>query len=77
MEREKIMRKILERMGEVLVARKSELIELIKGDVNPEDPRDVVDNITRMLTQNGLITPLYACETTFAITQKGMKEVSR
>ena len=74
MERDKITKKILERMAEVLVARKTELVKLVKNDINPEDPRDVVDNITKMLVQSGLITPLYACETTFAITQKGMKE---
>ena len=77
MEQEKLARKILERMGEVLVARKSELVELIKNDVNPENPKTVVDMITRMLAQKGLVTPLYACETTFAITKKGMKEISK
>jgi predicted transcriptional regulator len=77
MEQEKLTRKILERMTEVLVARKSELVELIKNDVNPENPKTVVDMITKMLAQRGLITPLYACETTFAITQKGMKEINR
>jgi hypothetical protein len=77
MEQEKLTRKILERMGEVLVARKSELVELIKNDVNPENPKTVVDMITRMLAQKGLVTPLYTCETTFAITKRGMKEISK
>lgn len=77
MEQEKLTRKILERMGEVLVARKSELVELIKNDVNPENPKTVVDMITRMLAQKGLVTRLYACETTFAITKRGMKEINK
>ncbi len=77
MEQEKLTRKILQRMSEVLVARKSELVELIKNDVNPENPRTVVDMITKMLVQRGLIMPLYACETTFAITKNGMKETNK
>ena len=62
-------------MGEKLVARKSELIECVKGDVkgNPHSPKEVVDSITKMLVQKGFITPIYASETTFAITQKGMR----
>jgi sigma54-dependent transcription regulator len=77
MEQEKLTKKIMERMAEVLVARKSELVELIKNDVNPESPKTVVDMITKMLVQRGLITTLYACETTFAITQRGMREINR
>ena len=77
MDQEKLTKKILERMGEVLVARKSELVELIKGDLNPENPKTVVDMITKMLIQKGLITPLYACESSFAITKRGMKEINK
>jgi len=77
MEQEKLTKKILQRMGEVLVARKSELVELIKNDVNPEGPKAVVEMITKMLIQKGLITPLYTCETTFAITKNGMKEINK
>ena len=68
-----ITKKIIERMKEVLVARKTELIDFVKGDINPEDPKTVVGNILNELTQKGLITPLYASESTFAITQKGMR----
>jgi len=77
MEQEKLTKKILQRMGEVLVARKSELVELIKNDINPESPKVAVEMITKMLIQKGLITPLYACETTFAITKSGMKEINK
>jgi hypothetical protein len=77
MEQDKLTRKILVRMGEVLVARRSELVELIKNDVNPENPKTVVEMITKMLVQRGLITPIYACETTFAITKAGMKEINK
>lgn len=64
-------------MREKLVARKSELLEFVKGDIkgNPHSPRSVVDSITQELIQKGLIIPLYATETTFAITQKGMRKV--
>jgi len=72
---EKIEKKIMKLMKEKLVARKSELIEYIKGDItgNPHSPKNVVDSITKTLIQRGFITPLYASETTFAITQKGMR----
>ena len=74
---EKITKKIMKLMGEKLVARKSELIECVKGDIkgNPHNPKSVVDSITKILVQRGLITSIYASETTFAITQKGMREV--
>jgi len=68
---------ILKRIGEALVIRKSELVNFMKGKTNPGSPKDVVNSVTKMLTQRGLITPLYASESTFAITQKGMKELSR
>jgi hypothetical protein len=70
---EKIQRKIMKIMKEKLVARKSELIECVKGDINPHDPKKIVDSITKTLVQRGFIVPLYASETTFAITQKGMR----
>jgi hypothetical protein len=74
---EKIIEKIMKFMGEKLVARKSELLEFVKNDIkgNPHSPKVVVDSITKMLVQRDLIIPLYASETTFAITQKGMREV--
>jgi hypothetical protein len=74
---EEVEKKIMNMMGEKLVARKTELIELVKGDIkgNPHSPREVVDNITKNLIQRGFIIPLYASETTFAITQKGMRTV--
>ena len=70
-----IEKKILKKFGESLVVRKSELVNHIKGDVNPENPRTVVDSIIQKLIQQNLITPLYASESTFAITQKGMKDL--
>ncbi len=68
-----ISKKIIDRMKEVLVARKSELIDFVKGDINPENPKTVVDSILKELVQKGLLMPLYASESTFAITQKGIK----
>lgn len=57
------------------MVRKSELVNHIKNDVNPDDPRKVVDSVIQKLVQQKLITPLYASESTFAITQQGMKEL--
>ena len=73
---ENIIKKIMELMAEKLVARKSELIEYVKKDIkgNPHNPKEVVDSITKMLVQRGSITTIYASETTFAITQKGIRE---
>ena len=72
---EKIEKKIMKIMKEKLVARKSELIEHVKRDVtgNPHSPKSVVDSITKTLVQRGFILPLYTSETTFAITQKGIR----
>ena len=74
---ENVEKKILKIMSEKLVVRKTELIDLVRGDIkgNPHSPKNVVDNITKTLVQRRLIVPLYASETTFAITQKGMRVV--
>jgi hypothetical protein len=69
-----ITHKVLQKFKDSLVVRKSELIDLVRNEIkNPEDPRSVIDMITKMLVQKGWITPLYASESTFAITQRGMK----
>lgn len=74
---ENVIKKIMELMAEKLVVRRSELIEYVKKDIkgNPHSPREVVDSITKMLIQKGFITSIYASESTFAITQKGIREV--
>jgi hypothetical protein len=74
---EEIEKKIMKMMSEKLVARKSELIEHVKRGIkgNPHSPKSVVDSVTKELVQKGYIIPLYASETTFAITQKGIREV--
>lgn len=68
-----VEKKILEKMGEMLVARKTELIQFVQDDV--KNPKDVVGVVLNSLIQKKLITPVYASESTFAITQKGMKQV--
>ena len=68
-----VEKKILERMAKSLVARKSELIEYLKKERGVS--RTVVETSINSLISKGLISPIYACETTFAITQKGIKEV--
>lgn len=70
-----IEKKILKKMSESLVMRKSELIEFLNGEEKVSE--SVVNSITRLLVQKGLITKVYATESTFAITQKGIKEVNR
>ena len=70
-----INRKILDKFKEKLVVNKNELIDLIKDDVkNPGNPRKVIDAMTKMLVQKKMIIPLYTSESTFAITQRGIKE---
>lgn len=69
-----ITHKVLKKFKESLVVTKSELIQLVKNDIkNPEDPRNVIDAVTKMFVQKGWIIPLYASRSTFAITQKGIK----
>jgi len=75
MDYEMINRKILDKFKEKLVVNKNELIDLIKDDVkNPGNPRKVIDAMTKMLVQKKMIIPLYTSESTFAITQRGIKE---
>lgn len=70
-----ITQKVLNKFKEKLVVRKSELVDLMRDDLkNPGNPRKVIDAITKMLVQKKLITPVYASESTFAITQRGMKD---
>ena len=74
MDYDTITQKVLKKFKEKLVVRKSELVDLIRDDLkNPGNPRKVIDMITKMLVQKKLITPVYASESTFAITQRGMK----
>ena len=68
-----IEKKILERMCQNLVVRKSELIQFVRDDT--KNPRDMVDVVTKSLITKGLIISVYASETTFAVTQRGMKHM--
>ncbi len=60
-------KKILKKLSESLVANKSELVEVAKDNGN-------IDSAISSLVENELIIPLYGSHTTFAITQKGIKE---
>lgn len=73
---EKLTKKVLKKFREKLVVRKTELVELITNDVskNPGDPIEVINTITRMLVQKKIITPLYTSGSTYAITQRGVRE---
>ena len=70
-----IERKILEEMAERLVAKKSEISNFLseKGNFSKE----AITAVTKSLLERGLLTPVYSSETTYAITQKGIKEVIR
>jgi len=69
-----IEHKILERFKERLVVRKTELIQLIEDDIKgSENPMGVINTITNIFVQKGLITPLYASKSVYAITQRGIK----
>ena len=69
-----IERKVLQKFKDSLVVRRSELIQLIHNELKTsEDPKNLVNTLTRMFIQKGWITPLYASESTFAITQRGIK----
>lgn len=75
MDYDMITQKVLDKFKERLVVRKSELVDLIRDDVkNPGNPRKVIDIITKTLIQKKVIISVYASESTFAITQRGMKE---
>lgn len=70
-----IERKILLEMAERLVAKKSEILKFLQetGNINQE----VIKSVTKALLERGLLTPVYSSETTYAITQKGLKEAFR
>jgi len=70
-----ITKKVLEKFKEKLVVRKAELVELIKDDVskNPGNPNEVIDNVTKMLVQKKMITPVFSSSSTFAVTQRGVR----
>lgn len=70
-----IEKKILEKMSKKLVMKKTEIMTIINKDVS--SPNQVLKSVMKMLSQRGLVVPVYAYESTFAITQKGIKEASR
>ena len=64
-------RKILEKMSESLVVNISELYSSFKA-TNKRD-KAAVNMAVKALVQKDMITPVYASETTFAITQNGTR----
>jgi len=67
-------RKVLERMSRSLVAKKSEILESLRGEVNVSE--SVINAVIKSLVQKGFLTTVYASDTTLAITQKGMREIN-
>jgi len=70
-----VEKRILEKMSTKLVMKKTEIMAIISKDVS--SPRQVLKSVMKALSQRGLVVPVYAYESTFAITQKGIKEASR
>ena len=70
-----VERKILEEMAERLVANKREILSFVSKE--KEVPMSVINSITKSLAQRGLLTEVYSSETSYAITQRGIKEASR
>ena len=69
-----IEKKILQELCVRLVANKEEIMKFLSKDF--EVPETVVNTITRSLVQKGMLTKIYSSTTSFAITQKGMKEAN-
>ena len=66
-----IEKKILEEMCFRLVATKKELADFIS---EKNGAANAVDSITKSLVERGLLIKVYSATTSFAITQKGMKQ---
>lgn len=69
-----IEKKILQEMSERLVAMSSEIFGFFESrkDVTP----DMVKSATRGLVEKGFLKVINMAETSYAITQKGMKETN-
>ena len=70
-----LTKKVLEKFRERLVMRKSEILNFMKNIKNPGDSSNAIDAVLRKLLDSKLIVPVYASESTFAITKKGMREL--
>lgn len=67
-----VERKILEEMAMRLVAKRSEIMGMFKG--RDDVTRETIKVITKSLAQKGLLTMIHTSETSFAITQKGIRK---
>jgi hypothetical protein len=65
-------KEVMKKMRTSLVANKRELLDRVKN--RAKNPKIKMNNVLGELVNKGWIIPLYGSETTFAITQKGMKE---
>jgi len=68
-------KQLLKKLSKNLVMRKDEIIQFLLDKT--DDPITAMKIITGNLIEKGLITCGYFGESCFAITQKGMKEVSK
>ena len=66
-----IERKVIDKLSENLVMRKSEMLQALK--VIRADTTGF-ETVMKSLIARGLVTEVYASEKTYAITQRGMKE---
>ncbi len=70
-----IEKKILDKMAESLVVNRSELYNI--AGANNKKQRTTVENAIKLLVERGLITPIYSSQTTFAITQNGVRAAKK
>jgi predicted transcriptional regulator len=67
-----IEKKILEEMAFRLVATKGEIVNFVTNGT--EISSSAVDAITKSLVERGCLTKIYSSTTSYAITQKGIKQ---
>ena len=68
-------KKVLDKMAESLVVNISELFAAT-GAKNKKDKTEV-ENAIKVLIEKQFITPIYSSQTTFAITQSGVRTAKK
>ncbi len=68
-------KKLLKKLSENLLMRKEEVIQFLREE-EVEDAEEVFRVVMNGLVSKGLVRYVYAGESCYTITQKGMREVS-
>jgi len=69
-----IEKKVLRKLGEVLLLRKEEIVELLKRET--DNPEETFRLVIRSLSDKGFIRYVYAGSPCYAITQRGLQALS-